>query len=56
MCIRELPDPERREEQMAFVTNRSFRGLIRRCVQQNPAARPNMGQIIQELQQFNGVS
>ena len=51
MCIQELPDPERRGQQIAMVTNRQLRALIRRCVQQEPAARPNMEEIIEELEE-----
>jgi len=49
MCIRELPDPKQREEQVALVTNHVFRGLIRRCIQENPEARPNMEEIVDDL-------
>ena len=51
MCIRELPDPDSREEQVARVTNRVFRSLVRRCQQTDPAQRPNMEEIIEELKQ-----
>ena len=51
MCIRELPDPERREEQVLLVKNRVFRGLIRGCLQTDPVERPNMEEIIEELEQ-----
>ena len=33
MCIRQLPDPQRRHEQVVLVTNGVFRGLVRRCMQ-----------------------
>jgi len=51
MCIRELPDPERRNQQIAMVTSCLLRALIRRCVQREPAARPNMEEIIEELEE-----
>jgi len=51
MCIRELPDPERRGQQIAMVTNRLLRALIRGCLQSNPEARPNMEEIIAELEE-----
>ncbi|XP_068699668.1 eukaryotic translation initiation factor 4 gamma 1-like isoform X2 [Montipora foliosa] len=51
MCIREMPDPERREEQVLVVKNRNFRNLVRQCLQADPAMRPDMAQIIQELEQ-----
>ncbi|CAH3177396.1 unnamed protein product [Porites evermanni] len=52
MSIRELPDPDRREEQVAMVTERMFRALIRRCLQQNPQERPTMEHIIGELEKL----
>ena len=48
MCIRELPDPERRDEQIAMVANNVLRALIRGCVQTEPGSRPNMEEIIEE--------
>ena len=50
ICIRELPDPERRDQQIAVVTNSLLRALIRGCLQREPAARPNMEEIIEELE------
>ena len=50
ICIRELPDPERRDEQVAMVENRALRALVRRCLQRDPASRPSMEDIIGELQ------
>lgn len=52
ICIRELPDPERRDQQVAMVTDRTLRGLIRRCIYQDPEARPSMEDIIEELEQL----
>ena len=49
MCIRELPDPIKREEQVVLVTNGVFRGLVRRCLPRDPGARPTMQEIIDEL-------
>jgi len=49
MCIQELPDPKQREEQVALVTNHMLRGLIRRCIQKDPEARPDMEEIIDDL-------
>ena len=51
MCIRELPDPDRRDEQVAMVTNRMLRALIRGCLQQDADERPSMEDIIGELEQ-----
>ena len=52
ICIRELPDPERRDQQVAMVTDRTLRGLIRRCIHRDPEARPSMEDIIEELEQL----
>ncbi|CAH3179683.1 unnamed protein product [Porites lobata] len=53
MCIRELPDPTRREEQVVLITNAVFRGLVRRCLQREPGRRPTMQGIIDELKDAN---
>ena len=52
MSIGELPDPDRREEQVAMVTDRMFRALIRRCLHQDPQERPTMEHIIGELEKL----
>ena len=49
MCIRDLPDPKQREEQVALVTNDVFRELIQRCTQRGPEGRPTMEEIINDL-------
>ena len=51
ICVRELPDPDRRDEQVAMVTNRVLRALIRACLQQDAETRPSMEEIIGELEQ-----
>ena len=51
ICIRELPDPDRRDEQVAMVTNRMLRALIRGCLQQDADERPSMEDIVGELEQ-----
>ena len=56
MCIRELPDPSKREEQVVLVTNGAFRGLVRRCQQRDPGARPTMKEIIDQLKDFDANS
>ena len=35
-----------------MVTDRTLRGLIRRCIYQDPEARPSMEDIIEELEQL----
>ena len=52
MCIQELPDPEKRDQQIVMVPNRELRALIRRCLQSEPEARPNMKDIIGELEEL----
>ena len=51
MSIQEMPDPEKREQQVALVTNRVIRALIRRCLQTKPEERPCMEEIIDDLEQ-----
>ena len=55
VCIRELPDPDRRDQQVAMVTDRTFRGLIHRCIHQDPEERPSMEDLIEELEQLREV-
>ena len=52
ICIRELPNPDRRDEQVAMVTNRVPRALIRGCLHQDPQERPSMEGIIGELEKL----
>lgn len=57
MSIQQLPDPERRTEQIVKVTNSTFRALIRRCLRPEPEARPDMEEIIEELEtHLNSIS
>ena len=51
MCIQKLPDPERRDQQIAMITNSLLRALVRGCLQSDPEARPNMQEIIEELEE-----
>ena len=50
MSIRELPDPERREQQVAMVANNVLRALIRGCLETDPQVRPTMEEIISEIE------
>ena len=54
MCINEMPDPDRRHEQVLLVRNQVFRNGVRACLQVDPAKRPNMERIIQEIKKFEG--
>ena len=51
MSIQEMPDPEKREHQVALVTNHVIRALIRGCLQTEPEERPCMEEIIDDLEQ-----
>ena len=52
MSTRKLPDPEKRNRQVAMVTNRVLRALIRRCLHQDAQDRPSMEDIIGELEKL----
>ncbi|KAL9975198.1 hypothetical protein ACROYT_G012328 [Oculina patagonica] len=58
MHIRELPDPQRRDGQVKRFKNRRLRShLIIPCLRHKPAWRPDMEEIIDELEnQFHGKS
>ena len=49
MCIRDLPDPDQRKEQVSLVTDEMFQGLIKCCIKSEPEARPTMEEIIDHL-------
>ena len=50
MFTRELPDTDHRVEQISKVTNDEFKNLMQRCLQQSPEIRPDMQEIIVELE------
>ena len=50
VCIQELPDPDRRDEQVVMVTNGVLRALIRGCLQQDVEKRQSVEEIIYELE------
>ena len=54
MCIRELPDPGRRKEQVRLVRSPALRKLVCECLRTDPVERPDMAQIIQEIETFKG--
>ena len=45
----ETPEPERRDQQIAMVTNDQLRALIQSCVEIEPELRPDMETIIDGL-------
>ena len=51
MCIRELPNPGKRDRQVVMIRNKLNRALIRGCLQREPEARPSMQEIIDELEE-----
>jgi len=53
MCIREPPEPDRRDTQVSLVENPVIQALIRGCLQSAVEDRPNMEEIIEELEQLN---
>ena len=54
MCIREMPDPGRRTEQVRRVRSHSLRNLVCECLRTDPAERPHMVRIIQEFETLRG--
>ena len=54
MCIREMPDPQRRHQQVLLVKSHVLRNLVFECLQDNPAERPEMSEIIKEIERFEG--
>ena len=56
MCIRESPDPERRNELVDLMENREFKSLVERCLAQDPDLRPDMDEVIKTLEQFDDTS
>ena len=55
MCIQEPPEPERRDEQVDKMSNRTLQELVRQCLRTNPDDRPDMTEIIDKLEQFQEV-
>ena len=50
ICVKEAPDPQGREKQIAKIRNPKFQNLVRRCVEKEPWERPNMESVIEELE------
>lgn len=51
MHIRELPDPQQRHIQISHMKLRRFKEIVERCVQIEPGERPNMEEIIDDLEE-----
>ena len=52
MSTGDLPDPEKRDEQVALVKTQALRALIWRCLHQDPQDRPSMEDVIGELEKL----
>ena len=50
MCIREQPDQDQRRRQINQMERGMFRHLVGRCVEEEPGDRPNMEEIINNLE------
>ncbi|XP_022796816.1 probable serine/threonine-protein kinase DDB_G0271682 isoform X1 [Stylophora pistillata] len=48
----QLPDPERRQQQVDLVNNFNYQAVIQRCLEPDAGMRANMEQIIDELETF----
>ena len=53
MCIDELPDPDKRNKQVAKVENRECQKLILWCLEEDAEMRPDMEQVIEKLDKSN---
>ena len=49
MCIWELPDRERRSQQVEMVTDYVIQDLIKECLERDPKDRPGIERIVNEL-------
>lgn len=49
MCIWELPDRERRSQQVEMVTHHVIQDLIKECLERDPKDRPGIERIVDEL-------
>lgn len=47
---------EDRQGQVGRVTNREFRRLIQRCIEEEPERRPGVEEVIKKLEQFYDIS
>lgn len=50
MSIGEFPDPDKRERQVAKMSNQALRVLITQCVNVEPERRPSMAEIISRIE------
>lgn len=52
MCIQEVPNSEERERQIDEIANLDFQHLARNCVGREPMLRPNMEEVIKDLERM----
>lgn len=52
MCIRELPVPQKTDTQIFLMTDQDLRDLVMSCVRDKPKERPNMAEVLRELEQI----
>ena len=53
MCsFKQFPDPQKRLAQVNMVRDHGLRELVRRCLKTNPRERPDMTEIISELERL----
>ena len=50
MCIKQDPVLERRREQIMQIREPRFQNLVERCIRDDPWMRPDMGEIIVQLE------
>ena len=53
MCIRELPDPTRIDEQISSITINHVQDLVRQCTNRMPENRPTTHHVVLTLQRLN---
>lgn len=54
MCtFKQFPDPQKRLAQVNRVKNHALRELVRRCLKTNPRERPDMTEVIVELEKLH---
>ena len=54
MCVRELPVPEQRAEQVQGVEKTDYRDLIERCIANDSASRPTASDVLAIFQPWVG--
>lgn len=58
MCTSKLPVFENEEEQaenVRLITNKEFCTLILWCIEEDPILRPNMEEVVKDLERFKDI-